>query len=157
MSSKFLKISWAIFYFPFQWRHNGRNGVPNHQPHDCLPKRFLRHRLKKTSKLRVTGLCAGNSPVTGKFLAQMASNAEMFPFNDVIMHGQVTIRRDDHRNVMRKMYIWWLWRQKQVLPSDIILWGVITYPGFRYLFLIPMSLNQAVNPLRLNVITFGQM
>ena len=33
-------------------------------------------RSKKTSKLRVTGLCAGNSPVTGEFPAQMASNAE---------------------------------------------------------------------------------
>ena len=31
---------------------------------------------KKTSKLRVTGLCAGNSPVTGEFPAQMASRAE---------------------------------------------------------------------------------
>ena len=31
---------------------------------------------KKTSKLRVTGLCAGNSPGTGEFSAQMASNAE---------------------------------------------------------------------------------
>ena len=31
---------------------------------------------KKTSKLRVTGLCAGNSPVIGEFPAQMASNAE---------------------------------------------------------------------------------
>ena len=30
----------------------------------------------KTSKLRVTGLCAGNSPETGEFPAQMASNAE---------------------------------------------------------------------------------
>ena len=29
-----------------------------------------------TSKLRVTGLCAGNSPVTGEFPAQKASNAE---------------------------------------------------------------------------------
>ena len=26
-----------------------------------------------------------NSPVTGEFPAQMASNAEMFPFDDVIM------------------------------------------------------------------------
>ena len=26
--------------------------------------------------LRVTGLCAGNSPVTGEFPSQMASNAE---------------------------------------------------------------------------------
>ena len=31
---------------------------------------------KKTSKLRVTGLCGGNSPRTGEFPAQMASNAE---------------------------------------------------------------------------------
>ena len=31
---------------------------------------------KKTLKLRVTGLCAGNSPVTGEFPAQRASNAE---------------------------------------------------------------------------------
>ena len=30
----------------------------------------------KTSKLRVTGLCAGNSPVTGEFTAQMANDAE---------------------------------------------------------------------------------
>ena len=37
------------------------------------------------SKLRVTGLCAGNSPVTGEFPAQIASNAVMFPFDDVIM------------------------------------------------------------------------
>ena len=40
----------------------------------------------KTSKLRVTGLCAGNSPGTGEFSAQMASYAEMFPFDDVIMY-----------------------------------------------------------------------
>ena len=31
---------------------------------------------KKTSKLRVAGLCVGNAPVTGEFPAQMASNAE---------------------------------------------------------------------------------
>ena len=30
----------------------------------------------KTSKLRVTGLCVGNSPVTGVFPSQMASNEE---------------------------------------------------------------------------------
>ena len=33
-------------------------------------------RSKKTSKLRVTGLCEGNSPVTGEFPTQRASNAE---------------------------------------------------------------------------------
>ena len=56
-----------------QWRHNERNGVSNHQPHDCLLQAF---RSKKTPKLRVTGLCGGNSPVTDEFLAQRASNAE---------------------------------------------------------------------------------
>ena len=41
--------------------------------------------IKKTPKFRITGLCAVNSPVTGEFPAQKASNAEMFPFDDVIM------------------------------------------------------------------------
>ena len=59
-----------------QWRHNGCNNVLNHQPHDCLLNRLFRRRSKKTSKLRVIGLCAGNSPVTGEFPAQMASHAE---------------------------------------------------------------------------------
>ena len=31
---------------------------------------------RKTSKLRLTRLCAGNSPATSEFPAQMASNAE---------------------------------------------------------------------------------
>ena len=59
-----------------QWHHNERDGVSNHQPHDCLFSRLFRRRSKKTSELRVTGLCEGNSPVTGEFPAQMASNAE---------------------------------------------------------------------------------
>ena len=59
-----------------QWRHNEHDGISNHQPHDCLLNRLFRHKSKKTSKLRVTGLCAGNSPVTGEFPAQRASNAE---------------------------------------------------------------------------------
>ena len=61
---------------PLRWCHNGHDGVSNHQPHHCLLNRLFRCRSKKTSKLRVTGLCAGNSPWTGEFPAQMASNAE---------------------------------------------------------------------------------
>ena len=37
---------------------------------------YSRRRPKKTLKLRVTGLCARNSPLTGQFAAQMTSNAE---------------------------------------------------------------------------------
>ena len=56
-------------------RHNGRDGVSNHQPRDCFLNRLFRRSSKKTSKLRVTGLCVGNSPGAGEFPAQMASNA----------------------------------------------------------------------------------
>ena len=59
-----------------QWRHKGPDGVSSHQPHDCLLNRLFRRRSKKTSKLRVTRLYAGNSPVTGEFPTEMASNAE---------------------------------------------------------------------------------
>ena len=59
-----------------QWRHNGHDSVSNHQPHDCLLNRLYRRRSKKTSKIRVTGLCAGNSPGTGEFPTKMANNAE---------------------------------------------------------------------------------
>ena len=67
------------------WRHNGHNSVSNHQPHDCLFNRLFRRRSKETSKLRVTGLCAWNSPVPGEFPAQRPVTRKMFPFDDVIM------------------------------------------------------------------------
>ena len=63
-------------HFPLRWRHNDHAGVSYHQPHGCLLNRLFRRKSKKTSKLRVTGLCAGNSPGTGEFPAQMASYAE---------------------------------------------------------------------------------
>ena len=59
-----------------RWRRNECDSVSNHQPHGCLLNRLFGHRWQKTSKLRVTGLCVGNSPETGEFPAQMASNAE---------------------------------------------------------------------------------
>ena len=65
-----------IQVMPLQWRHYERDGVSNPQPHDCLLNCLFRRRSKKTSKFRVTRLCEGNSPVTGEFPAQRASNAE---------------------------------------------------------------------------------
>ena len=35
--------------------------------------------------------CAGKSPVTGEFPTQTASNAEMFPFDDVIMRKNICL------------------------------------------------------------------
>ena len=41
-----------------------------------FPSVYSRHRSKKISKLRVTGLCEGNLPVTGEFPTQRYSNSE---------------------------------------------------------------------------------
>ena len=60
----------------FQWRHNGRDCVSNHQPDHCFLIRLFWRRSKKALKLHASGLCAGNSPVTGEFYVQIASNAE---------------------------------------------------------------------------------
>ena len=65
------------------WRHNDRSGVSNHQPRDCLLNRLFRRGSKKTSILRVTGHCSGNSPVTGEFPTQMARNPKLDPFYDM--------------------------------------------------------------------------
>ena len=70
---------------PLEWRHNGRDCVSNHQPRDGLLNRLFRLRSKKTSKLRVTGLCAGNSPGPVNSPHKWPVTRKMFPFNDVII------------------------------------------------------------------------
>ena len=74
-----------ITIYSLPWRHNGCDGVSNNQTHDCLLNRLFRHRSKITSKLRVTGLCAGKSPVPVNSLHKGPVTRKMFPFDDVIM------------------------------------------------------------------------
>ena len=101
-----------------RWRHNERDSVSNHQPHDCLLNRLFRRRSKKTSKLRVTGLCAGNSPGTGEFPAQMASYAEnvsiWWRHHDVATGGF-------QYPLWTHQMIWWCWTILRYLaqPYDI--------------------------------------
>ena len=71
-----LPLSHTYVENTLQWRHNGLDCVSYHQPQHCLLNRLFRRRSKKTPKLRVTSLCVGNSPGTGEFPAQMASNVE---------------------------------------------------------------------------------
>ena len=73
---------------PLRWRHNWCDSVSNHQPHDCLLNRLFRRRWKKTSNLRVTGLCEENSPVNSPH--KWPVTRKMFPFDDVIMHYQTS-------------------------------------------------------------------
>ena len=70
---------------PLQWRHNDNNGVSNHQPHGYLLNRLFRRRSKKTSKLRVTGLCVGNSPGPMNSPHKGSVTRKTFSFDDVIM------------------------------------------------------------------------
>ena len=74
--SKTVYSTLLVQYGTLRGRHNGHDNVSNHQPRECLLNSLIRCRSKKTSKLRVTGLCAGNSPETSEFPAQMTSNAE---------------------------------------------------------------------------------
>ena len=88
-----------------QWRHNGRDSVSNHQPYDCFLNRLFRRRSKETSKLRVTGLCAGNSPGTGEFPHKWPVTRIMFPLDDVIMNETIFemgawISNDNHTQQM---------------------------------------------------------
>ena len=59
-----------------QWRHIEPDGVSNHRCIDHLFNRLFMRRSNKTSKLRVIGLCEGNSSVTSEFPSQRASNAK---------------------------------------------------------------------------------
>ena len=81
--------AWSGLYWigghPFQWRHNGRGSVSNHQPHHCLLNCWFRHRSKKTSKLCVTGLFVGNSPGPVNSPHKWPVTRKRFPFDDVIM------------------------------------------------------------------------
>ena len=83
----FFLIQW-FWRSALQWRQNERNGISNQQPHDCLLNFLFRCRSKKPSKLHVTGLCEGNSPVNS--LHKGPVTRKMFSFDDVIMkmwHG----------------------------------------------------------------------
>ena len=76
------------------WRHNAdviMLALSNHQSHGCLLNRLFRRRSKKTSKFRVTGLCAGNSPGPVNSPHKGPLTRKMFPFDDVIMFRNQSI------------------------------------------------------------------
>ena len=79
-----LKWFWPESNFHY---NDGRDGISTHQFQDCLLNRLFRCRLKKTSKLRVTGLCAGNSPSPVNSPHKGPVTWKMFPPDDVIISG----------------------------------------------------------------------
>ena len=85
------------------WRHNDHDIVSNHQPHDCLLNRLFRRRSNKTSKIRVTGHCAGNSPGPVNSPHKWPVTRKMFPFDDVIMWWN---RDMPDRNIAANQQLW---------------------------------------------------
>ena len=123
--SPFVKLRlWYLTHWPLgdviaislHWRHNGRDCVSNHQPHDCLLNRLFRLGSKKTSNLRVTGLCVGNSPGPVNSPHKWPVTRKMFPLDDVIVSKQGT------RNTCYGLSSWaFLWNcyQKNIIPLMI--------------------------------------
>ena len=94
-----------------KWRHNGHDSVPNHQPHDCVLNRLFRRRWKKTSKLRVTGLCVGKSPRPVNSPHKGPVTRKMFPFDDVIMIAHLSVSTTHYVMMLiienrRKEWVW---------------------------------------------------
>ena len=68
-----------------RWRHNGRDGVSNHQPHDFLLNRLFRRRSKKHQSFVSLAFVAGihRRPVNSPH--KWPVTRKIFPFHDVIM------------------------------------------------------------------------
>ena len=108
----------AVVRVPFslQWCHNERGGVSNHRRLVCVSNCLFMYRSKKTSELRVTGLYEGNSPVTGEFPTQRASNAE-----------NVSIRWRQHVISMQLICI--LCSRRLHLWCPVFKWVIVTAQG----------------------------
>ena len=92
--------------------HNGHDGVSNHHPHDCLLNCVFTCRSKKTSKVSVTSLCAGNSLVTGEFPAQMTSNAEnvsIWRRHHETFYGEISWMLMPRHPASLSDQQWWCW------------------------------------------------
>ena len=77
------KVSYPALQNALQWRHNECDCVSNHRRHDCFLNRLFEAQIKETSKVRVTGLCEGNSSVNYPHIGPIRRNK--FPFDDVII------------------------------------------------------------------------
>ena len=126
-----------------RWRHNDHAGVSNHQPHGCLLNRLFRRKSKKTSKLRVTGLCAGNSPGTGEFPAQMASYTENVSIwwrhhgysAEVFQAKQLILLADLGAWKNHLPPVWCAWHSGEGFSIDFLTYSCFThYPSFAYDF-----------------------
>ena len=107
-----------IWPMSLQERPNERYGVSNHRHPDCLVSRLFRRTSTKTSKLRVTGLCEWNPPVTAHSPHKGPVMRKKFPFDNVItkygmrfwspewLHQTALFHQQEQRSL--QIYTWFL-------------------------------------------------
>ena len=64
---------------PLEWCHNERDDIWNHRRLDYLLSRLFRRRSKRTTMLRVTGLCEGKSTTWWRHHVTQATNCSHEP------------------------------------------------------------------------------
>ena len=74
-----------------QWHHNGRDGVSNHQPHDCLLYRLFRCRSKEASSSASLAFVRGIHRWPANSPHKWPVTRKMFPFDDVIINCKFEI------------------------------------------------------------------
>ena len=108
-------------YITIQWYHNGRDGISNHQTHDCLLNRLLRHKHQSSASLAfVKGIHWW--PVNS--LHKWPVTRKMFPFDAAIMRWSInTCQWTNHwMGLNSKCHLWHRALSTQVIdfPQDLI-------------------------------------
>ena len=74
---------------PLRWRHNERDDVSNHQPHDCLCNRLFRHSWNKTSKPASLAFAREIHRWPVNFPHKWSVTRKRFPFDDTIISSAI--------------------------------------------------------------------
>ena len=126
----------TIWYCTLRWRHNDHDGISNHQPHDCLLNPLFRRRSKKTSKLRVTGLCAGIHRWPVNSTHKWPVIRKMFPFDDVILRTAIMMVRWEHTVVAKSaIHV----ENTNSVDIQCVLWIMCGYSKSTWIFCILCS------------------
>ena len=85
----------------FEWRHNGRDGVSNYQPHHCL----FRRRSKKLSKPASLTFARGIHRWPVNSLHKWPVTRKIFPFDGVLMYYCGVFSTDNVSIIKNKIHI----------------------------------------------------
>ena len=136
------------YILTLHWRHNDHDGVSNHQPHGCLLNCLFGRRSKKTSKLRVTGLCAGNSPGPVNSPHKGPVTRKMFPFDDVIMRLNINIIKPCEASPLTTVHpFWWM---PLITAKTLMLRVTVIIPPYRVHYWAPYSQVEIIRLLMLH-------